>query len=188
MGHAPGRCGVCQLVEPLGLVHVPNGLRSPSWPVTVNGDGRHLLAERLWPKVAGPWASTPEREIGPDDCWLWDGAQGAHDYGRVRAGGREDGLTGAHRAVLEVMDEATYLPGTTPDRTGLVARHNCPSGDNPLCCNPAHLSWGTQADNVADTISRGRHRGFTPRPTVNARAYERYLESEAVLAEVEAER
>jgi hypothetical protein len=48
--------------------------------------------------------------------------------------------------------------------------------------------WGTQAENVADMVARGRHRGFTPRPTVNARAYERYLEAEAVLADLEAER
>jgi hypothetical protein len=186
MGHAPGRCGVCQLVEPLGLVHVPNGLRNPAGPVTVNGDRRHQLAERLWPKVAGPWASTPEREIGPDDCWLWDGAQSDdYDYGRIRVGGRAEGLIGPHRAVLEVMDETAYLPGTAPDRTGQVARHSC---DNPPCCNPAHLVWGTQAENVADMVARGRHRGFTPRPTVNARAYERYLEAEAVLAQLEAER
>ncbi len=182
MGHAPRRCGVCRTVEALGLVHVPNGLRCPAGPVTINGDRRHHLAERLWPKVAGPWASTADREIGADDCWLWDGAQGEFEYGRIRAGGREVGLIGPHRAVLEVMDEAAYLPGTAPDRAGMVARHSC---DNPRCCNSAHLEWGTQADNVADMVGRGRHRGFTPRATVNARAYERYLESEAVLADQE---
>ena len=36
---------------------------------------------------------------------------------------------------------------------GEVVRHRC---DNPPCVNPAHLAIGTQADNVADAISRDR--------------------------------
>jgi len=186
MGHAPGRCGICRLVEPLGLVHVPNGVRNPSGPVTRRGDRCHDLAERLWPKVAGPWASTPEREIGADDCWLWDGAQGEFDYGRISVGKRGEGLIGPHRAVLEVMDQAAYLPGTAPDRSGLVACHNCPTGDNPLCCNPSHLYWGTHAENSRDMVRKGRHRpGGRPRPTVDGRAYARYLEERAMLKEIE---
>lgn len=35
-----------------------------------------------------------------------------------------------------------------------VIRHRC---DNPLCCNPAHLASGTQADNVRDAVDRDRH-------------------------------
>jgi hypothetical protein len=186
MGHAPGRCGICQLVEPLGLRHVPNGMRNPSGPVTIRGDRCHDLAERLWPKIAGPWASTPEREIGHEDCWLWDGAQGEFDYGRISAGRRGEGLIGPHRAVLELMDQASYLPGTAPDRSDLVACHNCPGGDNPLCCNPSHLFWGTHAENSRDMVRKGRHRtGGRSRPTVDRQAYARYLEERAMLEEVE---
>jgi hypothetical protein len=182
MGHAPRRCGICRTVEPLGLMHLPNGLHRPAGTVTLNGDRRHELAERLWPKVAGPWASTPEREIGEDDCWLWDGALGRFDYGRLSRGGRGEGLVGPHRAVLEVMDEADHLPGTAPDRSGLVARHSC---DDPRCCNPAHLAWGTPAENTEDMVRRGRHRSGHVWPSVNGRAYERHLEREAMLAELE---
>lgn len=38
---------------------------------------------------------------------------------------------------------------------GAVVRHGC---DNPPCCNPAHLEIGTAADNVRDSIVRGRAR------------------------------
>lgn len=35
--------------------------------------------------------------------------------------------------------------------------HGC---DNPPCCNPAHLTQGTDADNIGDAMKRGRpHRG-----------------------------
>lgn len=31
--------------------------------------------------------------------------------------------------------------------------HTC---DTPLCCNPRHLRLGTQAENIADMIAKGR--------------------------------
>lgn len=186
MGHAPSRCGVCRLIEPLGLVHEPNGLRNPRGPVTWNGDRRHQLAERLWPKIAGPWASTPERLIGPNDCWLWDGAQGEFGYGRISRGCRGEGLVGPHRAVLELMDGIQYGPGQAPDRSDQEACHDCPEGDNSLCCNPAHLYWGTPAENQQDCVRKGRHRGgFRSRASVDGRAYADYLERQAVERDLE---
>lgn len=45
--------------------------------------------------------------------------------------------------------------GLTSDQlAGLVVRHTC---DNGRCVNPQHLIVGTQADNVKDSIDRGRH-------------------------------
>lgn len=40
---------------------------------------------------------------------------------------------------------------------GMVVMHAC---DNPRCVNPAHLSVGTQADNIHDSIRKGRYNVF----------------------------
>ena len=74
-----------------------------------------------------------------ESCWLWTGYATHRGYGRVRANGK---LTRCHRLAWILTN------GPIPD--GMEVMHNCPSGDNPLCCNPAHLLLGTHADNMAD--------------------------------------
>lgn len=91
---------------------------------------------RFWDKV----------RIG-DGCWLWTGCR-REPYGAVWIGGRSGGLQGAHRVAY------TLLRGPIPD--GLQVLHDCPDGDNPLCVRPSHLFLGTQADNVADCLAKGR--------------------------------
>ena len=53
----------------------------------------------------------------------------------------------AHRIAHELF------VGPIPD--GHVVRHSC---DRPICVQPAHLSHGTQRDNVDDAMSRDRIR------------------------------
>jgi hypothetical protein len=57
-------------------------------------------------------------------------------------------LIGAHRMALILSS------GKNPE--GMCACHHC---DNPPCCNPLHLFWGTDQDNAADRGSKGRARG-----------------------------
>lgn len=77
----------------------------------------------------------------PEDCWLWAGAKNSQGYGQLTIGGKR---VYAHRLAFEL------------ERGPLGEASACHSCDTPLCCNPAHLFAGTQADNVADMHAKGR--------------------------------
>ena len=80
------------------------------------------------------------------DCWVWTGEKNNKGYGRVSVGRMNRRRFLAHRLSLE-------LNGSTLAKTDCVI-HSC---DNPACVNPAHLSVGSQADNLADMRSKKRH-------------------------------
>jgi hypothetical protein len=75
------------------------------------------------------------------DCLEWTGGRHLSGYGATRAWGK---CWYTHRLALELEDIST---------DGHCVIHSC---DNPLCCNPAHLRLGTQQDNMADMVSKGR--------------------------------
>jgi hypothetical protein len=78
-----------------------------------------------------------------DGCWLFTGYKNPDGYGRLRHKGR---LTMATRVALELV-------GRPRPSDRHFALHSC---DNPPCCNPSHLRWGTKAENAADAMERGR--------------------------------
>jgi len=88
--------------------------------------------ERFWAKVD---------KTG--DCWEWTGARFHHGYGLFYESASV--RTRAHRFAYET------LAGPIPP--GVLVLHRC---DNPPCVRPEHLFLGTQADNVADMIAKGR--------------------------------
>lgn len=62
-------------------------------------------------------------------------------YGQVRHCGK---TMLAHRVAFELFN------GRVPEG---ILLHSC---DTPLCCNPAHLTEGTQAENLSDMRNKGR--------------------------------
>lgn len=88
-------------------------------------------AGRFWSRVT----------IGTEDeCWPWTGSRNQHGYGRL-------GKIYAHRLSWQ------FHYGPIPD--GMIVMHAC---DVPPCVNPWHLRLGTQPENVADMIRKGRSR------------------------------
>lgn len=105
---------------------------------------RKPIEERLWSRI--------EKSGGQDACWPWLGYT-VKGYGRLMYRGKR---VMAHRVAYEL----TYGPVDEE----LDVLHHC---DNPPCCNPAHLFKGTNDDNVADKVSKGRqadnHREHNPK-------------------------
>lgn len=71
-----------------------------------------------------------------DDCWIWQGGKRG-DYGAGRLNGKNQD---AHRVSYQLF--VGEIQGD------LEVMHSC---DTPLCVNPAHLSLGTHAQNMAQT-------------------------------------
>ncbi len=95
---------------------------------------------------------------GPNECWLWQGARaggrvptkGAPVYGTFKTKNPRAQVY-CHRFSLALS--LGVLPSELPQ--GKVVRHSC---DTPLCCNPAHLSLGTQKENMLDMVTQGKQR------------------------------
>lgn len=86
-------------------------------------------------------------------CWISSHRKVGNGYPQIM-GPRTDG-TKAQQYTHRVMWE--HLNGPVPP--GLVVMHTC---DNRACCNPDHLTLGTQADNVRDMMAKGRSRYAKP--------------------------
>lgn len=109
------------------------------------GSGSHnpgsdvmCVMELFWLKVA---------RGDPDECWEWQAGCDDDGYGTFRHDGK---MKKAHRLAWIFCSR-----GPIPD--GLVVMHSC---DNPPCCNPAHLSLGTVADNNRDRHNKGRSKNL----------------------------
>lgn len=115
----------------------------------------HMLAQRR-PSIALPipgrvdaanfWSKIDQANEG--ECWNWRAGKTKFGYGRFRIGDR---LYSAHRIAYVLANG--HLP-VGIGYHGFVVMHAC---DNPACCNPAHLSIGTNRDNARDMGAKGRN-------------------------------
>lgn len=91
------------------------------------------------------------------DCWIWTGYLNPDGYGQMLTGSKTDGTRRpgkVHRIMWEMHN------GPIPP--GMEVCHNCPDGDTPACCNPAHLFLASHDGNMKDAAKKGRtQRGET---------------------------
>lgn len=101
---------------------------------------------------------TPEPNSG---CYIWTAGLSRKGYGRV-------GFRGSNQQAQRVA----WILEFGDIQPGLWVLHKC---DVRCCVNPAHLFLGTNADNVADMIKKGRR--------VQGRTFFGWNNSMAVLTE-----
>lgn len=81
---------------------------------------------------------------GEDECWPWMAYRDKRGYGRFWHDGA---MRKSHRYSLSLS--------TGGDKG---REYNClHSCDNPPCCNPKHLNWGSHKDNSDDKVAKDRH-------------------------------
>lgn len=80
-----------------------------------------------------------------DECWPWKASVNSHAYGRFKLASYRT-ATASRVALIATKREE-------PD--GMQVLHTC---DNPACCNPAHLYFGTHEQNMRDKVERDRCR------------------------------
>lgn len=89
-----------------------------------------------------------------ESCWDWEFGVTAGGYGQMAYKCKK---YASHR-----LSWSYYNDKSIPK--GCVIMHTC---DNPKCVNPSHLKLGTQKDNVADMMAKGRFKDYNKKGSNN---------------------
>lgn len=131
--------------------------RSPFCPMHARRMAVHgnLIGKRPQGHGFGRHAPAPERFFAKVDrsgvCWVWTAGGNENGYGHFSPG---------HGLRREYAHRWSYEHHVGPIPPGMVVMHAC---DNPPCVNPAHLSLGTNQDNMLDMVAKGRSKTKTCR-------------------------
>ena len=93
------------------------------------------------------WRISEKVAVVESGCWEWQGATTEKGYGTLHLKNWQwpERILLIHRLVYELCVDQIA--------DGLCVLHRC---DNPPCCNPGHLFLGTNLDNIADKMVKGR--------------------------------
>lgn len=135
------KCNGCSIILSLTPSKIKNGHKFCSNECKAKYKrSRKAIEARFWKYVV---------VLKENDCWLWIGSKDRVGYGHFYFNnGKKKVRTQAHRFMWFITH------GKIPK--DLLVCHDCPTGDNPSCCNPKHLFLGTHKDNTRDMFNKGR--------------------------------
>jgi hypothetical protein len=87
---------------------------------------------------------------GEDECWNWTACRDGDGYGQYGRFNFGNGMSAAHRVSAYI---AGLIPSIGSQSDNDQVLHKC---DNTKCQNPKHFFIGSNKDNMADKVKKGR--------------------------------
>lgn len=135
--HVERACEVCGNVFSAYRSEIERGDGRYCTPACASEAKRAPLADRFW-----------ARAVTGEPCWGWTGRVNEGGYGLIDSG--RHGVKRDRPLLAHVVSWEIHY-GPVP--AGRFVLHHC---DNPPCSRPDHLWLGTNDDNVADMVAKGR--------------------------------